>query len=73
MYNINIVKSYQPILQFPIIYYIISLRKRFHAKGEDFVSTIEDVAKLAGLSRTTVSRVINNHPYVSDEKKKGFN
>ena len=24
-----------------------------------------------GLSRTTVSRVINNHPYVSDEKKKG--
>ena len=40
---------------------------------ENFVSTIEDVAKLAGLSRTTVSRVINNHPYVSDEKKKGFN
>ena len=35
------------------------------------MSTIEDVAKLAGLSRTTVSRVINNHPYVSDEKKKG--
>ncbi len=31
--------------------------------------TIEDVAKLAGLSRTTVSRVINNHPYVSIEKK----
>ncbi|MCZ2970988.1 LacI family transcriptional regulator, partial [Acinetobacter baumannii] len=28
------------------------------------------MAKLAGLSRTTVSRVINNHPYVSDEKKK---
>ncbi len=42
-------------------------------QGENFVSTIEDVAKLAGLSRTTVSRVINNHPYVSDEKKKGFN
>ena len=34
------------------------------------MSTIEDVAKLAGLSRTTVSRVINNHPYVSDEKKR---
>ncbi|MRR40675.1 LacI family transcriptional regulator, partial [Bacillus anthracis] len=34
------------------------------------MSTIEDVAKLAGLSRTTVSRVLNNHPYISDEKKK---
>ncbi|MGM9987760.1 MAG: LacI family DNA-binding transcriptional regulator [Bacillaceae bacterium] len=34
------------------------------------MATIEDVAKLAGLSRTTVSRVMNNHPYVSEEKKK---
>jgi LacI family transcriptional regulator, repressor for deo operon, udp, cdd, tsx, nupC, and nupG len=34
------------------------------------LSTIEDVAKLAGLSRTTVSRVLNDHPYVSEEKKK---
>lgn len=33
------------------------------------VSTISDVAKLSGLSKTTVSRVINNHPYVSKEKK----
>jgi LacI family transcriptional regulator, repressor for deo operon, udp, cdd, tsx, nupC, and nupG len=34
------------------------------------LSTIKDVAKLAGLSRTTVSRVLNDHPYVSVEKKK---
>ncbi|MRX73551.1 LacI family DNA-binding transcriptional regulator [Bacillus lacus] len=33
------------------------------------MATIEDVAKLAGLSRTTVSRVINKHPYVSSAKK----
>ncbi|MGP4078005.1 LacI family DNA-binding transcriptional regulator [Halobacillus sp. K22] len=33
------------------------------------MATIEDVAKLAGLSRTTVSRVINDQPYVTDEKK----
>lgn len=34
------------------------------------MATIEDVAKLAGLSRSTVSRVLNNHPYVTDEKKR---
>jgi DNA-binding LacI/PurR family transcriptional regulator len=33
------------------------------------LATISDVAKLAGLSRATVSRVINNHPYVTEEKK----
>lgn len=37
------------------------------------MATIEDVAKLAGLSRATVSRVINHHPYVSKEKKKLVN
>ncbi|RBW70888.1 LacI family DNA-binding transcriptional regulator [Bacillus taeanensis] len=31
--------------------------------------TIADVAKLAGLSRATVSRVINDYPYVAEEKK----
>lgn len=31
--------------------------------------TIEDVARHAGLSRTTVSRVINNQPYVCEEKR----
>ncbi|MBS2968273.1 LacI family DNA-binding transcriptional regulator [Metabacillus sp. KIGAM252] len=34
------------------------------------MATIEDVARRAGLSRTTVSRVINEHPYVSITKKK---
>ncbi|TWI55902.1 LacI family DNA-binding transcriptional regulator [Halalkalibacter nanhaiisediminis] len=34
------------------------------------MATIEDVAKRAGLSRSTVSRVINHHPYVSEKKKK---
>jgi DNA-binding LacI/PurR family transcriptional regulator len=33
------------------------------------VATISDVVKLSGLSKTTVSRVINNHPYVSKENR----
>lgn len=33
------------------------------------MANIKDIAKLAGVSVTTVSRVINHHPYVSDEKK----
>ncbi|MGB7999915.1 MAG: LacI family DNA-binding transcriptional regulator, partial [Anaerobacillus sp.] len=31
--------------------------------------TISDVAKRSGLSKSTVSRVINNHPYISKEKR----
>jgi LacI family transcriptional regulator len=31
--------------------------------------TLEDVALLAGVSSQTVSRVVNNHPYVTDETR----
>lgn len=33
------------------------------------MANIKDIAKLAGVSVTTVSRVLNNHPYVSKDKK----
>lgn len=31
--------------------------------------TIKDIARLAGVGTTTVSRVLNKHPYVSEEKR----
>lgn len=34
------------------------------------MTNIKDLAKMAGVSVTTVSRVLNNHPYVREEKKK---
>ncbi|REJ07538.1 LacI family DNA-binding transcriptional regulator [Halobacillus trueperi] len=33
------------------------------------MATISDVAEKTGLSKATVSRVINNHPYISKEKR----
>ncbi|MBO0441127.1 LacI family DNA-binding transcriptional regulator [Candidatus Enterococcus ikei] len=33
------------------------------------MANIRDIAKLSGYSVTTVSRVLNNHPYVSEEKR----
>ncbi len=33
------------------------------------MTNIKDIAKMAGVSITTVSRVLNHHPYVSSEKK----
>ncbi|MFT4415415.1 LacI family DNA-binding transcriptional regulator [Fredinandcohnia humi] len=33
------------------------------------MANIREIAKIAGVSVTTVSRVLNNHPYVSDDKR----
>lgn len=33
------------------------------------MATISDVARLSGMSVSTVSRVINNKPHVSEEKR----
>lgn len=36
------------------------------------MATIRDIAKMSGYSVTTVSRVINQHPYVSEEKRQAI-
>ena len=36
---------------------------------EKVLATISDVARLSGMSVSTVSRVINNKPHVSEEKR----
>lgn len=33
------------------------------------MTNIQEIARLAGVSTTTVSRVINQHPYVSETKR----
>ena len=37
--------------------------------GDEFMTTIAEIAKEAGLGTTTVSRYLNNKPYVSKEKR----
>jgi LacI family transcriptional regulator len=50
--------------------YVYELGGRGEQTGGREIAKISDVAKLAGLSPATVSRVLNNHPYVSEDKKK---
>jgi LacI family transcriptional regulator len=46
--------------------------KRNHSKAGHYVTelTLEDVARQAGVSRSTVSRVVNNHPDVREDVRK---
>ena len=39
-------------------------------EGESEVTNIKKIAEIAGVSVSTVSRVLNDHPYVSDKKRK---
>ena len=37
--------------------------------GDEFMTTIAEIAKEAGIVTKTVSRYLNNNPYVSKEKR----
>jgi LacI family transcriptional regulator len=45
------------------------MKKRLTPGAEQAVTT-RDIAEKTGLSKMTVSRVLNNHPYVSDETRR---
>lgn len=36
------------------------------------MANIQEIARLAGVSTATVSRVLNQHPYVNETKRKKF-
>lgn len=50
--------------------------KAYQVKGEflqgreNEMTNIRKIAELAGVSVSTVSRVLNNHPYVNEQKRK---
>ena len=43
---------------------------RIFAGRENEMTNIRKIAELAGVSVSTVSRVLNNHPYVNEQKRK---
>ena len=43
---------------------------RIFVKRENEMTNIRKIAELAGVSVSTVSRVLNNHPYVNEQKRK---
>ncbi len=55
------------LYQCPFHLIVIANYERGFIKGT--MATIYDIAKKAGVSITTVSRVINNHPYVQEETR----
>lgn len=45
------------------------MKARSTSKGQSAITT-KDIAERTGLSKMTVSRVLNNHPYVSEETRR---
>ena len=48
----------------------LPVKGEFLQGRENEMTNIRKIAELAGVSVSTVSRVLNNHPYVNEQKRK---
>lgn len=53
-----------------ILWKAYQVKGEFLQEGENEMTNIRKIAELAGVSVSTVSRVLNNHPYVNEQKRK---
>lgn len=52
-----------------ILWKAYQVKEEFLRRGNE-MTNIRKIAELAGVSVSTVSRVLNNHPYVNEQKRK---
>jgi len=68
------VRFWASLLAAELVYFLQVLEPiPTRAKGNGMALTLKQIAELAGVSRTTASRVLNNHPGVRAEVRERVN